>query len=403
MAQKYIDFAYVKENASFERVITAYNLKLLGSGSQRSLLCPFHRERKPSCKVDLERNIWHCFGCEAKGNVLEFVARLEGDEDDLRAAALKIAAICGIGTAAPREPAGAAPAGEHRGKVARRQDTKARPRRAWVAQAWSGSDEPPARASGPARDTKVEPAAGSAGGSTARSAARSAAVKSTKPDFHGATARNGGDRLTKRQADGVAEPVNPALTFQLKLDPDHPYLAERGLSAEIVSEFGLGYCSRGVMAGRICIPIHNESGELVAYAGRWPGDAVPDDQERYKLPAKFQKSRVLFNLHRVADSERVVLVEGYWSAIRLHTLGVPAVALMGWSVSADQIALLRNRGTRCITLLLDGDETGRRGRERVLPDLASSFFVRAPVLPDGQKPDTLPERALRELVAFQLP
>ena len=87
MPQQYIDFAYVKENASFERVIAGYNLKLLGRGSQRSLLCPFHRERKPSCKIDLERNIWHCFGCEAKGNVLEFVARLEGDKDDLRAAA----------------------------------------------------------------------------------------------------------------------------------------------------------------------------------------------------------------------------------------------------------------------------------------------------------------------------
>ena len=45
------------------------------------------------------------------------------------------------------------------------------------------------------------------------------------------------------------------------------------------------------MAGRICIPIHNERGELVAYAGRWPGEDVPEDTERYKLPAKLQKTR----------------------------------------------------------------------------------------------------------------
>jgi DNA primase len=204
--------------------------------------------------------------------------------------------------------------------------------------------------------------------------------------------------LTNRQIHGVAEPVNPPLTFDLKLDPAHPYLDERGLSAEIVTEFGMGYCNRGLMAGRICIPIHNERGELVAYAGRWPGEAVPDDQERYKLPAKFQKSRVLYNLHRIAEGEHVVLVEGYWSAIRLHALGLPVAALMGWSASADQIALLRDRGTRFITLLLDGDETGQRGRERVLPDLAGEFFVRAPLLPIGQKPDTLPECALREFV-----
>src|SRR5260370_18985602 len=154
------------------------------------------------------------------------------------------------------------------------------------------------------------------------------------------------------------------------------------------------------MGGSMWIRIHNERGELVAYAGRWPGEDVLDGQERYKLPAKFQKSRVLYNLDRVSGAEHMVLVEGYWSAIRVHALGVPATALMGWSISQEQIALLRERGTRCVTLLLDGDETGRRGRERVLPDLASAFFVRAPLLPDGVKPDTLEEQLLRGLVEF---
>jgi DNA primase len=107
------------------------------------------------------------------------------------------------------------------------------------------------------------------------------------------------------------EPINAPLPFALKLDPAHPYLVERGLGPELVELFGLGFCSRGSMAGRVCIPIHNELGELVAYAGRWPGDDVPAGEDRYKLPAKFQKSRVLFNLHRVAASEHVVLVEGY--------------------------------------------------------------------------------------------
>jgi DNA primase len=90
--------------------------------------------------------------------------------------------------------------------------------------------------------------------------------------------------------------------------------------------------------------------------------------------------------------------EGYWSVFRLHALGVPVAALMGSSVSEEQLALLRDRGTRRLTLLWDGDDAGRKARERALPDLASAFFVRAPVLPDGEKPDTLPERALRALV-----
>jgi DNA primase len=351
VASRYIDFAYVKENASFEQVIACYNLKL-GSGPERAVLRPFHRERRPSCKIELERKIFHCFGCEKKGNILEFVARMEGDEDDLGTAAQKIAAVCGIATAAPRPPAGQRPAGEHRRKGAISENTSTR--RPRVAKAWAE----------PAEDGSVE------------------------------------GRLTNRRFDGVAEPANPPLIFALKLEPGHPYLNDRGLSPEIIAEFGLGYCSRGVMAGCICLPIHNERGELVAYAGRWPGDDPPEGQERYKLPAKFQKSRVLFNLHRVAIGEHIVLVEGYWSVFRLHALGIPVAALMGWSVSAEQVALLRERGARFVTLLLDGDDTGRKARERVLPALASAFFVRAPLLPDGQKPDTIGEAQLRQLVSL---
>jgi len=362
MSQTYIDFGYVKENASFERVIAGYNLKMLGTGAQRTILCPFHRERKPSCKIELERRIFHCFGCQAKGNLLEFVARLEGDADDLRAAALKIADLCGIATAAPRETAGASPTGSHRGKGARTAPEKERSDRRRPAGIAAASAKP----------------AGSA-----PEAAEQAPVRLT----------NGGFR-------GVDEPVNPPLTFALKLEAEHPYLAERGVSAELVAEFGLGYCNRGVMAGRICIPIHNERGELVAYAGRWPGEAVPDDQERYKLPKHFEKSRVLFNLHRAARGEHIVLVEGYWSAMRLHAVGVPVAALMGNSASAEQLALLRERGVRFVTLLLDGDDAGRSARERVLPAVADAFFVRAPLLPDGEKPDTLAEAELLKLVEF---
>ena len=229
MDQQYIDFAFVKANASFERVIAGYNLRLLGRGAQRSLLSPFHRERKPSCKIDLGRGIWHCFGCGAKGNILEFVARLEGAEDDLRAAALKIADLCGIATAPPRERAGEPPAREHRHKGARPQT--ARPRRPGVARAWSAPDD---------------------GAPTAPERRR----------------EHGEAPLREANVRAEAAAINPPLTFQLNLDPAHPYLAKRGLSPELVAAFGLGYSSRGIMAGRICIPIHDAAGNLVAYAGR---------------------------------------------------------------------------------------------------------------------------------------
>ena len=67
--------------------------------------------------------------------------------------------------------------------------------------------------------------------------------------------------------------VNQPLGFRLqKLDTDHPYLAERGISSDTIEEFGLGVCSKGFMSDRLVIPIENIDGELVAYLGRWPGE-----------------------------------------------------------------------------------------------------------------------------------
>ena len=75
-----------------------------------------------------------------------------------------------------------------------------------------------------------------------------------------------------------------------------------------------------------------------------------------------------------------------------------SLPLMGSSVSEEQLALLRERGTSRLTVLWDGDDAGRKARERALPALADAFFVRTPLLPEGEKPDTLGERALRGLV-----
>jgi hypothetical protein len=67
---------------------------------------------------------------------------------------------------------------------------------------------------------------------------------------------------------------NPSLKFRLdKLDRAHPYFTERGITEQTISYFGLGYFTgdKGLMVGRIAIPILNVKGEVVAYAGRWPG------------------------------------------------------------------------------------------------------------------------------------
>ena len=64
--------------------------------------------------------------------------------------------------------------------------------------------------------------------------------------------------------------VNPPLTFTLRgVDGAHEYLATRQIDACTAARFGVGfYGGPGLMSGRVVIPIHDECGHLVAYAGR---------------------------------------------------------------------------------------------------------------------------------------
>jgi DNA primase len=152
------------------------------------------------------------------------------------------------------------------------------------------------------------------------------------------------------------------------------------------------------MKGRICIPIHDERGVLVAYTGRWASDELPEGVPKYDLPRKFPKRCVLFNLHRVTGAKHLVVVEGYWSVFRLHALGVAAVALMGRTLSLEQETLLIESGIRMLTLMLDGDQPGREATDELVPRLSERFFVRAVHLPEQTKPDTVPEQFLLEVL-----
>lgn len=191
---------------------------------------------------------------------------------------------------------------------------------------------------------------------------------------------------------------NQPLKFALQLDPRHRYLAARGVSEGTVSRFGLGYCERGIMKGRICIPIHDEGGRLAAYAGRWAGQKLPTGEPRYKFPRGFRKSLVLFNFHRVASAHHLVVVEGFWSVFRLDALGIAAVALMGCTLSEEQEKILRGSPADRITLLLDGDGAGRQATSEILPRLARHCFVQAPDLPAGAEPDAMDEKSLMEAI-----
>jgi DNA primase len=344
--QRRIDFEELKARADFRAVLDHYGLKVVGRREQAKIHCPFHDDERPSCSVNLERGLFHCFSCNEAGNVLDFVFRLEnreGAKASLRQAGLALADICGI-------------------DLPDREDRRAR--QGGEATREQGVRRSPSRA----RVPRPKAPAGAGDGATA----------------------------------GETSKRNKPLGFELNLDPGHPYLKERGLTPELAAAFGLGLCRKGTMAGRIAIPIHDPEGRLVAYAGRWVGplEELPEGKDKYELPGGFRKALELFNLNRVKSCRHLVAVEGFFGAIRLHGRRTPAVGLMGSHLSEEQVALLREHCPNLthVTVMLDGDEPGRTAAIAVAGRLAEHWWVRKAMLPDGAQPDTVGEADLARLL-----
>lgn len=181
---------------------------------------------------------------------------------------------------------------------------------------------------------------------------------------------------------------NQPLPFRLRnIDVRHAYLTERRITKETAEHFGVGFfAARGYMQGRIVIPIHDEEGRLVAYAGRSLDAAEP----RYRFPPRFRKSLVLFNLHRaVPQGKTVVVVEGFFDCLTVHQAGLPCVvALMGCSLSQPQERLLRHHFEE-VVLLLDGDKPGRTAGVSIAARLCSKISTRLVEVPAGCQPDQL--------------
>jgi len=317
---EWVNFKDIKEKVSIEDLLSHYNLLegLRRKGNELIGYCPIHDKNhynKNSFSVNTEKNIWHCFSCDAGGNILDFVAFMENV--DIRQAALLI--------------------------------------KKWFR------------------------------------------IDSQKDE-----------KMAKKEREGkkeeVNEEMNKPLTFKLKnLDYDHPYLKERGIKKETIKEFGLGYCKRGILKGRIAIPIHNEKGELVAYAGRYPGDP-PEEESKYIFPSNFKKSCVIFNLNRVKDNDKgkeLILVEGFFDVFNLWQAGVKnAVALMGTSLSKEQEELILRylgKGGR-ITLIFDSDEAGRKSVKEVIEKLIEKVYIKVIRLKEGIDLDKLSKKEINNLL-----
>jgi len=195
----------------------------------------------------------------------------------------------------------------------------------------------------------------------------------------------------------AAQPNRP-LGFALQgIDTRHRYLTQRGISTATAQWFGVGlYRGAGFLAGRCVIPIRDEQSRLVAYAGR----AVNGQEPKYRFPAGFRKSQVLFNLDRAMQTgvPNVIVVEGFFDALKVHQAGHPAVvALMGSSFSQRQSDLLL-RHFASVTLMLDGDHAGRHAVEVIAKLLTPKVRVHRVELPNRVQPDQLSSAEIQVLV-----
>lgn len=341
----FIDYKQLRSELSFPTVLSHYNITHNASLVQEQIACPFHNDDRPSCSINKHKGLFNCFACDAKGNVLRFVCLMQDLDDQDKeqlAQGAEYAVVSILGrevTDFARSQRGA------KGKRPNREGTSSTAKRA--------SSSP---SQGRASNSQAEP------------------TPETEP----------------------VPSENKPLTFTLKnLHTDHSIFSDRGLSPEEVETFGLGICTKGIMENRLVFPIHNGAGELVAYAGRWLGDNPPENEGKYKLPKGFSKQLELFNQHRARpmleaqDWERpLLIVEGYWSAIRLHSAGYPVVATFAHSMSVQQAEVIADMTEEAI-IIYDGDEAGRAGAIRSAGLLAQYIFVRSLVLEDGVKPDVM--------------
>lgn len=331
-SSRFVDFRALKAAVTMEMVLAHYGLgeKFRRNKDSLSGPCPIHRGNNPNqFRVSLSKNCWNCFSdCKCGGNVLDFVAKMEGVE---------------LQTAANRMIE------------------------------WFKLDLAKLNQTAPESKAARHAANGTTPGAAERRAAPAPAASSGAPK---AETESAGELPFAAETEG-----NKPLAFRLELDAQHPYLAERKLSLATVSEFGMGGCTKGVMSQRIAIPIHNAEGKLVGYAGRWPGEP-PGGKPKYRLPDGFKKSAEIFRLAQALQEPAEapwVIVEGFFDAAKFWQLGIKkCVALMGSSLSSTQEALLVRHlaPTSHVVVVFDEDDAGRAGREDIVRRLAAHAFVR---------------------------
>lgn len=320
--------------------------KLQRAGREWKACCPFHDEKTPSFTVNDAKGFYHCFGCQAHGDVIRWMTDQRGLT--FMDAVKELAAQAGMELPAP-DPVAARKA-EQRASLhdvtAAAQD--------WFVDRLRSSD-----------------------GAAARNYLASRGFSS---------------RIINTFGFGYAPDSRTALKEALARFDD-VMLVETGLRIAVD-----GKPPYDRFRGRLMLPIQDARGRVIGFGGRIlrPRDGVAKYLNSPDTPL-FDKGRTLYNLHRAAPAvrkaDRLIVVEGYMDVIALAEAGIEeAVAPMGTALTEQQIELLW-RQHKCPILCFDGDEAGSRAAmravERALPLLRPEHSLSVMRMPPGQDPDDM--------------
>ncbi len=324
--------------------LASAHVALKKAGRHYKGLCPFHQEKTPSFHIDRERSLWHCFGCQAGGDVFDFAMRIgnlsfgEAVETLARRAGVRL----------ERSP-------EQIQQVTERD----RLYRALEA------------AAGFFREQLLHPERGRA--------AR------TYLERRGVDAPTG-----ERFRLGYATPDWDDL---LKA------LGAKGFPAALLSGGGLvqarstgdGYYD--MFRHRLIFPILDLQDRPVAFGGR----ALDDTPPKYlnsRETAVFVKGKMLYALswarEAIRQRDEVVVVEGNMDVLTCHQFGIThAVATLGTSLTLDQVMVLKRFAGKAV-LVYDADAAGQAAMERAMSLFEEADLpVRVVVLPSADPDEFL--------------
>jgi len=310
------DVARVRAESDFV-AIASERMALKKVGRRWTGLCPFHPEKTPSFSLNAEENLFYCFGCSVKGDVITFVREI--DQLDFVEAVETLASRAGITLRYDDASAGR----EHQNK-ARIHEALDRAVEWYHQRLLSAPDAAAAR-----RYLRNE------------------------RGYDGA--------LVRQYRIGWAPEGWDHLVRALKL-PD-----------QVLRDAGLAFVNKSgrltdAFRARLLFPIFDASGKPVGIGGRiLPGGEGPKYKNTSET-AVYNKSRILYGLNwakkAVVDTGEVVVCEGYTDVIGLHAAGVlQAVATCGTSLAEGHVRLLTNFARR-IVLAYDADSAGQAAAER---------------------------------------